>query len=81
MARIMKQFAPLIVISLLLFACSPKPPQISKDQFDLALKEAKEAEMNVKKLKTEKDNLIQELSKKDTELRNLKTYQQETGSN
>jgi TolA-binding protein len=67
----------LFIASVLLSACAPPPPPISKDQLEQAEMEAIAAENNAAQCKQEREQLEQELADKKAELESLKNYKQE----
>jgi septal ring factor EnvC (AmiA/AmiB activator) len=67
----------LFIASVLLSACAPPPPPISKDQLEQAEREAIAAENNAAQCKQEREQLEQELADKKAELESLKNYKQE----
>lgn len=80
----MKSFLKLITIglilaTLLLAACATPPQPVSRDQYYTALDEAIEAEETAEQNRQLREDLEDELARKEAELRSLRDYERELG--
>ena len=77
MKRIYKVLLLVIVIGIFLSACTPPPPPVEKNQLNEARMDAEKAQTELETLTSERDDLKNELSHKQKELKELKIYQAE----
>jgi len=80
----MKGFLKLMIIglvlaTLLIAACSRPPQPVSQEQYQTAVREAREAETTANSNLQLKKDLEAELSRKEAELRSLRDYERELG--
>lgn len=70
----------LLLMIMLLAACSTPPQPVSREQYQTALNEATEAERTADQNLQEMRNLEAELARKEAELRSLKDYERQLGN-
>ncbi|MCB5230683.1 MAG: hypothetical protein WCX83_04645 [Candidatus Cloacimonas sp.] len=70
----------LATLSLFVTACSTPPQTVSRDQYQAATREVNEADENAAKSRRERDELVNEVSQKEAELKSLKEYERVIGN-